>query len=384
MADSETIDTAQVLEEGLAALRRGDARLAQARFIGIADDPRALFPLAQACRSLGDTAGAQVALGRLLARQPGHVAALLMSGDLLGDGDVRAASAFYQAALANANANPAAVPATLHRDLHRARAYLENAGPLYEAHLHARLQSAGIADMASLPRVAHAIDLLTGKAEIFLQRPSSFYFPGLPQVEFFPRAMFPWLEAVEAASAAMLGELQAVLAGDAFAPYVETHAGRPPAPNPLRDDPRWSACYLWKAGAPVPGIADRCPATMTALASAPMPHIPERSPMALFSKLTPGTHIQPHHGLLNTRLIVHVPLIAPPGAALRVGSQTREWQVGEALVFDDSIEHEAWNRGRSDRTVLLFEIWRPELNEAERAALTVLFGAVGAFVDEGG
>jgi hypothetical protein len=379
-----TIDVASILDEGLRALQRGDARLARDRLDRVGTDPRAMFPLAQACRALGDAAGAQAALGRLLPLQPGHIAALLMIGDLVADSDVRGACAFYQAALANANASPAAVPATLHPDLRRVRAYLENAGPRYEAHLHARLEAAGIADMAGLPRVAHAIDLLTGKAEVFLQRPSSFYFPGLPQIEFFPRAMFPWLEAVEAASAAMLRELEAVLAGEAFAPYVETRAGRPPAPNPLRDDPSWSACYLWKAGAPVPEIAERCPATMAALASAPMPIIPERSPMALFSKLTPGTHIQPHHGLLNTRLIVHVPLIAPPGAALRVGSQTREWRVGEALVFDDSIEHEAWNRGTRDRTVLLFEIWRPELSAEERAALTVLFGAVGAFVDEGG
>ena len=382
MAGTETIDAASGLNEGFAAMGRGDFRQACETLRRIGDDPRAMFPLAQACRALGDVVGAKIVLESLLARQPGHVAALLLSGDLVGDSDVRAACAFYQAALAQANRG--SVPVSLHADLHRARAYLENAGPLYQAHLNARLASAGIADMAGLPRISHAIDLLTGKAEIFLQRPSSFYFPGLPQIEFFPRAMFPWLAEIEAASDAMLGELQGILAGDAFAPYVETRPGRPPAPNPLRDDPSWSACYLWKAGEPIAGVAERCPATMAALAVAPMPFIPDRSPMALFSKLRPGTHIQPHHGLLNTRLIVHVPLIAPPGAALRVGSQTREWRVGEALVFDDSIEHEAWNRGASDRTVLLFEIWRPELSAEERAALTVLFGAVGAFVDEGG
>ena len=106
--------------------------------------------------------------------------------------------------------------------------------------------------------------------------------------------------------------------------------------------------------------------------------------MALFSLLKPGTHIKPHHGLLNTRLIVHLPLIAPPGCALRVGSQTREWEVGKAFIFDDSIEHEAWNRGQSTRVVLLFEMWRPEISLDEPvAALTALFGSIPAFTDEG-
>jgi len=83
--------------------------------------------------------------------------------------------------------------------------------------------------------------------------------------------------------------------------------------------------------------------------------------------------------MLNTRLICHVPLIAPPGCTLRVGSETREWQEGKALIFDDSFEHEAWNRGTSTRIVLLFEIWRPEIGESERAELVTLFEAIDLF-----
>ena len=109
--------------------------------------------------------------------------------------------------------------------------------------------------------------------------------------------------------------------------------------------------------------------------------------MALFSRLTPGAHIQPHHGLLNTRLICHLPIIAPPGCALRVGADTHEWREGELVIFDDSFEHEAWNRGTSTRTVLLFEIWKPEIASDERADLTRLFEAIDAYgppmVDQG-
>lgn len=110
--------------------------------------------------------------------------------------------------------------------------------------------------------------------------------------------------------------------------------------------------------------------------------------MALWSLLKPGTHIQPHHGLLNTRLICHLPLLAPSDCALRVGAETRAWRTGEMLIFDDSVEHEAWNRSTETRVVLLFEVWRPEILPEEREALARLFEAIDQFgppeIDTGG
>jgi aspartyl/asparaginyl beta-hydroxylase (cupin superfamily) len=67
---------------------------------------------------------------------------------------------------------------------------------------------------------------------------------------------------------------------------------------------------------------------------------------------------------------------------LRVGHETREWKAGEALVFDDSLEHEAWNRGPAIRAVLLFEIWRPDISAAERDALTRLFETIDRYAPE--
>ncbi len=307
-----------------------------------------------------------------------------MMGDITAPADQRAAAAYYQAALANAAVQQDALPSEMQSDLDRAAAFIHATSQHYEAFLRDQLSTSGIRLTEAHRRVQHAIDLLTGKSEIFVQRPSSFYFPGLPQTAFFERAQFDWLPALEAATPAIQSELYAVMAADGdFPPYVQTPSDRPPPPNPLRDDPSWGAFHLLRAGVPVPGNAERCPATMAALAATPMPHIPNRAPMALFSLLKPATHIMPHHGLLNTRLIVHLPLIAAPDCALRVGAETRGWTIGEALVFDDSIEHEAWNRGNMTRVVLLFEIWRPELTLPEREALTVLFGAVGTFVDQG-
>ncbi len=83
--------------------------------------------------------------------------------------------------------------------------------------------------------------------------------------------------------------------------------------------------------------------------------------------------------MLNTRLICHIPLVVPSGCRLRVGAETRDVVEGEAMIFDDSIEHEAWNEGESVRAVLLFEIWRPEISEDEKVALTAMFEAVTGY-----
>jgi aspartyl/asparaginyl beta-hydroxylase (cupin superfamily) len=178
----------------------------------------------------------------------------------------------------------------------------------------------------------------------------------------------------------MRSELLAVLSdGQDFTPYVEFSADRPHAANPLLNDPSWGAYYFWKNGEIVEEHASRCPVTMAALDLAPMPRIDQRSPIALWSLLKPGTHIKPHHGLLNTRLICHIPLIIPENCALRVGNETRAWKESEALIFDDSIEHEAWNNSDQTRVVLLFEVWRPEISLAEREALTALFETINEY-----
>jgi aspartyl/asparaginyl beta-hydroxylase (cupin superfamily) len=91
-------------------------------------------------------------------------------------------------------------------------------------------------------------------------------------------------------------------------------------------------------------------------------------------------HIAPHHGFMNARYICHLPLIVPEGCAMRVGSETRTWTPGKACVFDDSVEHEAWNRNPDQlRVVLIFDIWRPELSAEERDFIGGVLQAVDAY-----
>ncbi|MDQ3079728.1 MAG: aspartyl/asparaginyl beta-hydroxylase domain-containing protein, partial [Pseudomonadota bacterium] len=79
------------------------------------------------------------------------------------------------------------------------------------------------------------------------------------------------------------------------------------------------------------------------------------------------------------RLICHIPLIVPPACRLRVGNEIRNVEAGKAMIFDDSIEHEAWNDSDETRIVLLFEVWRPELDAAERSSLTAMFEAISTY-----
>lgn len=79
---------------------------------------------------------------------------------------------------------------------------------------------------------------------------------------------------------------------------------------------------------------------------------------AQYSLMEPHTHIQPHKGYTRMVLRCHLGLIVPcpDQVALRVGDQVRTWQEGKMMIFDDSYEHEAWNRSEQQRAVLMFDV----------------------------
>ncbi len=77
---------------------------------------------------------------------------------------------------------------------------------------------------------------------------------------------------------------------------------------------------------------------------------------ASFSALGPGAQITPHVGYTDDVLRCHLGLIVPDGCAIRVGDQTRAWKEGECMIFDDMIEHEAWNKSNQLRVVLIIDI----------------------------
>lgn len=377
-------DAQMLLQDSVAALKVGNAVKARALIEQLSQsggtiDPQWLL-LANACRMLGDEQAEESALQKLLALDKRHLAALLLMGELKArQSDDRAANAFYKTAL-NMVGVGAQVTNDLRPKLKQAEEFLAGAHGRFEEFLLSKLSKTGLQGKDTPIQISNAIDLLMGRKEIFHQQPSMFYYPGMPQREFYERHEFPWLEKIESAIPDMQDELAGVLAEtQAFLPYVESNPDRPRPNNPLLDDPSWGAFYFWRSGESIAKNIAQCPRTVAALEAAPIPVIQDRSPMALYSVLEANTHIAPHFGLLNTRLICHIPLILPADCALRVGSETRPWKNGEALIFDDSFEHEAWNRSNERRVILLFEIWRPEISETERSALTAIFEAINEY-----
>jgi len=373
MAQDDQRATAQA---GWAAWQQGDVATARALFETVAAagvaTPALWLLLARARLATGAEELADQALDHVLSVEPRNVAALILKGDRAADD--RAATSYYQLAVAQAQGAQGRDPATAAL-INQAKAKLAQISERFAEHLRA-----AVAAHPAGARLDEAVALLLGEKEVYLQSPTTFFFPGLPHRQFFPLAEFDWAADLMAATDAIEAELRALLAeGAGLAPYVRADPSRANRGHALLDDPRWSAFHLIDNGVPVAGAEERFPRTMKALARVPMPAIAARSPMALFSVLEPDTHIPPHSGMLNTRLICHLPLIVPAGCSLRVGNDVRPVERGKLMIFDDSIEHEAWNRSDATRVVLLFEIWRPELSAAERTALTRLFEAVGLY-----
>lgn len=82
---------------------------------------------------------------------------------------------------------------------------------------------------------------------------------------------------------------------------------------------------------------------------------------AQVSVLSPGKHIPPHKGQYAGYLRYHLALRVPEGAKprIRVHDRWYEWKQGEAVLFDDSWEHEVVNPSSEPRVVLMVDIRRP-------------------------
>ena len=372
-------------QAGIEALRRGDARAARESFERIVAagqaDASAYLGLAYACAGLKDHPAALAAVDRALALEPRNLRALVMKADqLAATGDARAASSFYRAAVSSAPpANE--LPAALRDELRRAEAMCERYATQFEAFLRERLAACGLVEGRSSSRFRDSLDILAGRKKVYFQEPRQYFLPGLPQIQFYERQDFPWLDRLEAATADIRAELMEVLREEsAFKPYVEGDARLPQTEHQeMLNNPSWSAFYLWKQGDLVPQNAARCPKTVAALADAPFAQVKNRSPSVMFSLLRPGARIPPHTGEVNTRLICHLPLIVPDNCSFRVGNETRRLVEGRTWVFDDTMEHEAWNGSDRTRVILLFEIWRPELTVEERGLVSAMFEAIDAY-----
>ena len=171
--------------------------------------------------------------------------------------------------------------------------------------------------------------------------------------EFFDAEDFPWIGAIEADWRKVRAELDALLPYAASMPNFQDIQKDQKA---LSQDDGWKTFFFYAYGMKAVANCRRCPETTKLLKKMP------GMKTAFFSILAPGKHLPPHYGLYKGVLRLHLPLLVPEPAemcGIRVGSQTRHWQEGQVMMFDDTFEHEAWNRTDGVRVVLFVDIMRP-------------------------
>ena len=374
-------------ELGLRMMQRGDAGQARALFqrATLADPghPMLWSNLASSLHALKLVPEELEAIEHALALEPRHLPALLQKGMFVEQsGDLRNAARAYRNALATlppGSPPPGAVAAMIEHS----RAVIAGDDAALAAEIEGRL--APLRERhggGHQRRVERCIELLTGRRRRYESQPTFMYFPEIPALEFFERSAFPWLAAVEAATDEIRTELMSVLVADreGLEPYIAYPEGTPLNQwKELNKSRRWSAYFLWNQSVPQPAHLARCPRTAAVLAAVPQCDVAERAPTAYFSILEARTRIPPHTGVTNTRAIVHLPLIVPPGCGFRVGSESREWVPGQAWVFDDTIDHEAWNDSDTPRAILIFDVWNPCLTPAERDLMRAASEVVASY-----
>lgn len=162
---------------------------------------------------------------------------------------------------------------------------------------------------------------------------------------------------------------------DEFDAFIRNHAedtGFVDAEAPSIWDGSWQQLFLYLNGRPRPylkhfPLVEKLLQPFFSELDVPMSGIS-------FSRLSPGTIIDPHFGTHNARLRVHLPIHESPGAVLRVGDEELEWKKGQCLVFDDSFSHSVRHDGDQDRIVLILDIWHPETDRPLRDDLIEVTG----------
>jgi aspartate beta-hydroxylase len=372
---------------GVHALKRGDGRsahelLCSARALA-PTDLLLLMTLCAACQHLGDAAGEREAIDSALAQDPYFLPALLAKGRWLERHGTAAAAATMFANALKVAPPPSHWPATLQPDLEHAREVAERHAQAFDAFLDREL--AGRWSKLPAPLAARwreAASILAGKTKPYHAVVNQLCVPRLPAIPFFERELFPFLADLEAKTPVIRAELEAALAADRdrFVPYIQYEPGEPVNQwAELNHSLRWSTLHLWRSGKPVEDNLARCPETARALAAMPLADIEGLCPNAMFSALAPKSHIPPHNGETNARVVAHLPLVVPEHCSYRVGFDWRRWQVGETLIFDDTIEHEARNDSDELRVVLIFDLWNPLLLPEERQLVRTLAAAARTF-----
>lgn len=368
------------LERGLSLLERAAA--------AAPDDPLTLNNLGQLYQAAGDPHKATASYRRLLLNKPdAYVARLSLARLLEEQGQVQQALPIYFRAVTDAqrdgrwlsaDSTPRALQTLVQ---HAMRTIDAGRHQLFGRILETWRQRYGESE---LRRVQACLQIYLGDVAAQYpdprQQPTFLFFPGLTAMPYLDKRLVPETGALEDAWQMVREELAVLLTGEQGRERV-FHSDELERAN-LRGErglPSWNGYYFHRHGELREDNRRACPRTAELLDNLPLCRIREHAPETLFSVLAPGTHLLPHRGITNTRVVGHLALIVPPDCALKVADQEYAWREGEVVLFDDTYLHEAWNRSEQLRVVLIFDLWNPQLSGAERIMVTEMVEAIGEF-----
>ncbi|ERE86142.1 aspartyl/asparaginyl beta-hydroxylase isoform 1 [Cricetulus griseus] len=145
-----------------------------------------------------------------------------------------------------------------------------------------------------------------------------------------------------------------------------------PEDENLREKGDWSQFTLWQQGRKNENACKGAPKTCTLLEKFSETTGCRRGQIK-YSIMHPGTHVWPHTGPTNCRLRMHLGLVIPKeGCKIRCANETRTWEEGKVLIFDDSFEHEVWQDASSFRLIFIVDVWHPELTPQQRRSLPAI------------
>jgi aspartyl/asparaginyl beta-hydroxylase (cupin superfamily) len=189
--------------------------------------------------------------------------------------------------------------------------------------------------------------------------------------------VYPSLRALDRNFPSVREELLGLLAEKATIPrYHDLDRMQTYISNTVDTDKDWKIFYLYAMGEKPAANRARCPKTADLLDSIPGLF------QAFFSILDGGksvpAHRGPYRGYIRYHLALVVPHENPP--SIRIKDQHYTWKEGESILFDDSWDHEVYNKSDGDRVVLIVDVRRPmplpfaAINRLVESAMRLIYG----------
>ncbi len=178
-------------------------------------------------------------------------------------------------------------------------------------------------------------------------------FSQIPNDPVLDAAQFDWAKAIAKHWEDIRDEALAIYAHrDAIPPLRKISADH----RRIATDDAWRSFFLIGYGNVVEDNIARAPRTTALVRQIPLLN------SAFFSILEPGAHIVRHRGVSKSFFTAHLGLSVPrdhKNCVMQVEDQNLHWRAGQWAIFDDTYEHEVWNRTDEPRIILLCQVGRP-------------------------